>query len=221
MGTQEGLYQQLQDIASDLPGYDWVGVGRDDGRRKGEFMAVFYRKSRLQPMETNHFWLSDTPEMAGSTTWGNQNRRMVTRIKFLDLITKKEFQLLNTHFDHEVQAAREKSAALVRKRIETLPAGMPLLLIGDFNAAAGSNRAYRQLTDDGFLSDTWGLAKERVNEGCGTFNNFKAVPQNVQRIDWILLRGRAVVDREEILTFSRDGRFPSDHCPVMAVLHLE
>jgi endonuclease/exonuclease/phosphatase family metal-dependent hydrolase len=221
IGTQEGLYQQLKDIAADLPGYDWIGVGRDDGKQKGEFMAVFYRQDRLRPMETNYFWLSDTPEVPGSTTWGNKNRRMVTRIKFLDLKTRREFQLLDTHFDHEVQLAREKSAQLVRKRVEELPAGLPLLLLGDFNAAAGSNRAYHLLTDDGFFRDTWPLAKARVNEGSGTFNGFRAIPQNGQRIDWILLRGKAVIEREEILTFSRDGRFPSDHCPVMAVLHWE
>lgn len=78
IGTQEGLPAQLQDLATDLPDYDWVGVGRDDGKTKGEIMAVFYRRSRLEVLSTNHFWLSDTPEIPGSTTWGNSNRRMVT-----------------------------------------------------------------------------------------------------------------------------------------------
>ena len=93
IGTQEGLHHQLQDMASDLPTYDWIGVGRDDGLEKGEFMAVFYRKKRLEPMTTNYFWLSDTPEVAGSSTWGNKNRRMVTTVKFRDLQTKQEFYL--------------------------------------------------------------------------------------------------------------------------------
>src|SRR6185503_7486283 len=77
MGTQETLYRQVKDLANDLPEYDWLGLGRDGGSR-GEFMAVFYRKARLEPLVFDHFWLSDTPDVIGSTTWGNSNRRMVT-----------------------------------------------------------------------------------------------------------------------------------------------
>ena len=145
---------------------------------------------------------------------------MVTVVRFRDLATKKEFYLLDTHFDHEVQLAREKSAELVRSRIEALKTPLPLLLIGDFNAAAGRNKAYSQLVDDNFLLDTWKLAKERRGDGLGTFNGFKAVPQDGRRIDWILARGKVSVDSEEIMTFSRDGQFPSDHCPVVARLRL-
>src|SRR6478736_2315125 len=87
IGTQEGLHAQLQDLASDLPDYNWVGVGRDDGKTKGEFMAVFYRRARLEALTTNHFWLSDTPGLPGSTSWGNKNRRMVTWLKFRDRTT--------------------------------------------------------------------------------------------------------------------------------------
>ena len=77
------------------------------------------------------------------------------------------------------------------------------------------------LTDTGFFADTWKLAKERRNEAFATFNGFRALPQDGRRIDWILVRGKAKVDSEEILTFSREGKFPSDHCPVMAELHLQ
>ena len=114
-GTQEGLYSQLKDLASDLPEFEWIGLGRDGGSR-GEFMAVFYRKARLEPLAFDNFWLSDMPEVIGSSTWGNSNRRMVTWVKFLDRQTRREFFLWNTHFDHEVQAAREKSADLVQNR---------------------------------------------------------------------------------------------------------
>jgi len=220
MGTQEGLFGQVKDIAADLPGYEWIGVGRDDGKEQGEFMAVFYRKARLEPLATNYYWLSDTPEVAGSTTWGNKNRRMVTTVKFRDLQTHQEFHLLDTHFDHQVQMAREKSAELVRKRVADLKPTLPVLLIGDFNAAAGQNKAYHLLVDDGFFADTWKLARERRGEGLGSFNGFKAVPTNNVRIDWILARGKVEVDSEAIDTFSRDGKFPSDHCPVIARLRL-
>jgi endonuclease/exonuclease/phosphatase family metal-dependent hydrolase len=221
MGTQEGLAHQLKDIAEDMPGYSWVGVGRDDGQDRGEFMAVFYRKARLQPLTTNYYWLSDTPEVPGSSTWGNQNRRMVTTLKFRDLQTRQEFYLLDTHFDHQIQMAREKSADLVRQRVTALNTTLPVLLIGDFNATAGQNKAYHSLVDDGFFVDTWKIARERHGEGLASFNGFKGIQTNSVRIDWILGRGKMTVDSETIDTFSRDGKFPSDHFPVIARLRFE
>lgn len=216
-GTQEGLYSQLKDLAADLPEFEWIGVGRDDGSR-GEFMAVFYRKARLEPLAFDHFWLSDTPEVIASSTWSNTCRRMVTWVRFLDRQTKREFFLWNTHFDHEVQAAREKSAELVRKRVAALDTKLPLILTGDFNSVAGANKAYDILTADKFFADTWTTARERVSEGISTFNNFKGVPKGGRRIDWILTRGAVEADHIEIVTFERDGQFPSDHFPVVARL---
>lgn len=218
-GTQEGLYPQLLELASDLPDYAWIGLGREGGSR-GEFMAVFYRKSRLEPVAFDHFWLSDTPEVIGSKTWGPTLPRMVTWVRFHDHDTKQDFFFINTHFDHQVQAAREKSAELVRQRVEALIPKLPVLLVGDFNAAAETNKAYHTLTGDEFFQDTWKLARERVGEGIGSFNSFQGVKPNGARIDWILARGGVVVGREEIVTFSRDGQFPSDHFPVVARLRL-
>lgn len=220
MGTQEGLLAQLQDLASDLPDYDWAGVGRDDGKTKGEFMAVFYRKARLEALSTNHFWLSDTPEIPGSTTWGNSNRRMVTWLKFRDRVTGGEFFLFNTHFDHQIQPAREKSAELVRKRIATLETKLPVLLIGDFNAAAEANKAYEILTYGNFFADAWTTATTRAGDGIGTFNGFQPGLRPGPRIDWILTRGAISVARAETVTFSRAGQFPSDHFPVATWLNL-
>lgn len=150
LGTQEGIYSQIKDIAADLPEFDWIGLGREGGSR-GEFMAVFYRKARLEPIAYDHFWLSDTPEVMNSATWGNTYRRMVTWVKFRDRITGGEFFLFNTHFDHQVQAAREQSADLVRKRVAALNTKLPVLLIGDFNSAAETNKAYEILTAEKFL----------------------------------------------------------------------
>ena len=218
-GTQEGLYGQLQDLAADLPAFQWIGMGRDGGSR-GEFSAVFYRTARLEPLAFDHFWLSDTPEVIGSKTWGPKLARMVTWVKFRDRQTKREFIFVNTHFDHQVQAAREKSARLIRERVTAFDAKLPVLLVGDFNAAAGSNQAYAILTEDKSLTDTWTTARERVNEGIGTLNGFKALQKDGPRIDWILSRGAVSADRIEIVTFSRDGQFPSDHCPLISKLRL-
>jgi len=216
IGTQEGVYKQLKELASDLPAYEWIGLGREGGS-KGEFMAIFYRRDRFEPVAFDHFWLSDTPEVIGSATWGHSNRRMVTWVRFLDRQTKREFYFMNTHLDHEVQLAREKGARLIRERVEALQPKLPVILTGDFNAGA-SNKAYSILTEGGFFNDTWVAAKERRGEGLGTFNNFKEVPRDNTRIDWILARGDAQVSATEILTYSRDGQFPSDHCPLVAWL---
>ncbi len=220
MGTQEGLYLQLKDLAADLPNYNWIGLGRDGGSH-GEFMAVFYRKARLEPLEFDHFWLSDTPRAIGSKTWGPKFARMVTWIKFLDQVTKQEFYLFNTHFDHQVQVAREKSAELVRARIAELETDLPVILTGDFNAAAQTNQAYTILTSDRFLTDTWNTAPERIGEGIGTFNYFKGPNPGGPRIDWILVRGPVSPRKSEIVTFARDDVYPSDHFPVVTWLEFD
>jgi len=216
IGTQEGLYAQLKDVAADLPGYEWIGLGREGGS-KGEFMAIFYRQARLEPLAYDHFWLSDTPEVVNSSTWGNANRRMVTWVKFRDLKTGKQFYHVNTHLDHEVQVARERGAALLRSRVEKLDHALPVLLTGDFNCAT-NNQAYKTLVGDDFFTDTWIIARERRGEGLGTFNGFKEMPKTNIRIDWILARGKVEVSATEIVTFSKDGKFPSDHFPLVSWL---
>ncbi len=213
VGTQEGLYPQLRDLASDLPGYDWIGTGRDGGSR-GEFMAVFYRKERLEPLEYDHFWLSDTPDVIGSTTWGNTNRRMVTWVRFKDRRTGREFAFWNTHFDHAIQTAREKAALLVRQRLEKVEASLPVILAGDFNAVARANRVYDLLVTEGGLTDTWYAAAERRNADHNSFNDFRPAVKNGERIDWILARAKVDVRATEIITFNRNGQNPSDHFPL-------
>ncbi|MFN0068841.1 MAG: endonuclease/exonuclease/phosphatase family protein [Limisphaerales bacterium] len=219
IGTQEGVFPQLKDLAADLREHDWIGLGRDGGSR-GEFMAVFYRRERLEPVEFDHFWLSDTPDVIGSSTWGNTNRRMVTWVKFRDRLTDREFHLWNTHLDHALQPAREKAAALIRQRVEALKTDLPVILLGDFNAVAGKNPAYTALTGDGFFRDTWTLAGERRNADYNTFTGFAPAKRDGERIDWILLRGAADVRATEVNVFSRDGQYPSDHFPVVAWLTL-
>lgn len=218
IGTQEGLYPQLKDMAEDLPEYAWIGLGREGGS-KSEFMAIFYKKSRLEPLAFDHFWLSDTPAVIGSSSWGNSNKRMVTWVRFRDRDTSQEFYHFNTHLDHEIQLARERGAELIRQRVSDLKTALPVLLTGDFNAGA-DNKAYTILTSEDFLRDTWSLAKERRGDGLGTFNGFKEVPRNNIRIDWILARGTVEVDATEIVTFSQAGHFPSDHFPIVTWLRL-
>ncbi|HOX03508.1 MAG TPA: endonuclease/exonuclease/phosphatase family protein [Candidatus Paceibacterota bacterium] len=218
IGTQEGYYQQLNDIAVDLPEYGWIGQSRTGGSR-GEFMAVFYRKSRLEPVAFDHFWLSDTPETIGSKTWGNPVPRMLVWVRFLDRLTGSEFHLATTHVDGN-KNAQARSARLIRERLEALDPAVPLLLTGDFNAVPGRDRLHELLVGEDLFADTWLAAKERRGDGWSTFTGFKELVKNERRIDWILARGSVAVDASEIVTWNRAGKFPSDHLPVVAWLRL-
>ena len=217
IGTQEGLYPQIKDLKKNLPEYAWIGLGREGGSR-GEFMAVFYRRDRLEPQEFDHFWLSDTPGIVGSTTWGNTSRRMVTWVRFRDLWhSGREFYFWNTHFDHQVEAAREKSAALVLQRVRDLNPTLPVVLVCDFNAAAGASKTYEMLVQTDAFADTWTTTAHRGEE-VSTFHGYREPARPGTRIDWILTRGPVTTLASEVVTFSRNGQYPSDHFPVTARL---
>jgi endonuclease/exonuclease/phosphatase family metal-dependent hydrolase len=216
-GTQEGLYLQLRDLAAGLPDYEWIGLGRAGGS-KDEFCAVFYRRDRFTPVAFDHFWLSDTPAVVGSMTWGNKYRRMATWVRLRDRATGREFEVWNTHFDHEVETARQRSAELIRDRIAQVDPAVPVLLLGDFNCVAGASRAHEILTGEAGLTDTWDAAPRRGNAGLNTFNAFAAPKHDGERIDWILARRPAGVDAAAIVDYAGLPRFPSDHFPVTATV---
>jgi endonuclease/exonuclease/phosphatase family metal-dependent hydrolase len=218
LGTQEGLYPQLRDIQEDLPDrYDWIGVGRKGGSRD-EFVAVFYDTRRVEPLEFDHFWLSDTPDVIGSRSWGNNVIRMVTWVRFADLRTEKEFVAVNAHFDHRSENSRQRSAALVRDRINGFAPGLPVALTGDFNTPAEASVSYDTLVGGG-LTDTWPAAAERRTPSYATFHGYNPLVPNGNRIDWILVRG-AAVQAAGINAFELGGQYPSDHLPVQALITL-
>ncbi|WP_225842017.1 endonuclease/exonuclease/phosphatase family protein [Streptomyces albus] len=219
LGTQEGLYGQLGDIADDLgrSRYDWIGTGRAGGSQD-EFMAVFFDVRRLRPLAYDHFWLSDQPKLIGSATWGNTVIRMVTWIRFRDLVTGRELYHLNTHLDHRSQPSRERSAALITERLAGLEAGLPRLVTGDFNVPAHRNPVHDAMLAGG-LTDTWDTA-ESQGTLYGTFHGYREPVPDGDRIDWILVSPGVRVRRTEINTFQLDGQYPSDHFPVEAVLEV-
>ncbi len=220
IGTQEGVYSQLRDIAADLPDYEWIGLGREGGSR-GEFMAVFFRRDRFEPIAFDHFWLSDTPDVIGSMTWGNRYRRMVTWVRLRERSSGREFYFWNTHFDHEVEVARQKAATLLRERLAALEPTMPLVLVGDFNCSAGHSAAFDTLTRGTGLVDTWTAAKKRTNESLNTFHGYEPPRHDAVRIDWILTRDSAVVEEAAIVDYREGSQYPSDHFPVTALVRFE
>ncbi|MER5450776.1 endonuclease/exonuclease/phosphatase family protein [Streptomyces sp. NPDC002764] len=219
VGTQEGLYQQLRDIESDLGAhYDWIGTGREGGSRD-ESTAIYYDNRRLAPVEHYTYWLSDTPETIASNTWGAAFPRVVTWIRFRDLADGgREFYVCNTHFDHASQYARERSADLMTERIAALRYPLPVVVTGDFNAAAHKNPAYDRMMSTG-LVDAWDAAAER-SPLYATFHGYQGLKPDGDRIDWILTTAGVTVHRAVIDTFSAHGRYASDHLPVRVWLSL-
>jgi endonuclease/exonuclease/phosphatase family metal-dependent hydrolase len=219
LGTQEGMYQQLLDIDRDLPVYyEWIGVGRQGGTRD-EFTALFYDSRRLKALESHHFWLSDTPDVVGSKSWGNTVPRMVTWARFRDLHTGREFVTVNTHFDNHSEEASIRSAYLVRERVNQFAPGLPVLLIGDFNDPATRSRSYHVLVTEGGFADSWTSARQRLSPLYSTYHGYRGIRPGGSRIDWILTRG-ASTTYAAIDTFAIGGQIPSDHFPVHALVTL-
>ncbi|MBP6750642.1 MAG: endonuclease/exonuclease/phosphatase family protein [Xanthomonadaceae bacterium] len=213
IGTQELFGSQGDAIVEDLPEYRWFGRGRRGGGSDDEHMGVFYRADAYAVIESGDFWLSDTPDIVGSISWGNLYPRMVTWALFESRRTGARFYLLNTHFPYrdEDTAARTRCARALLARIEALPKNVPVVLTGDFNTDDGSE-AYTVLI--AAMTDAWRVAPRRRGPE-GTFHAFSGTPQ--RRIDWILTRGFEARTVETVATH-RDGRYPSDHFPVMAQL---
>lgn len=221
IGTQEGIERQVKDLEEDLPGYGWIGVGREGGNL-GEYMAIFYNKERLKPLEQDHFWLSANPKLISSAGWGNRIPRMVTWVRFQDMSNHKTFYMVNTHLDHESEAAREQSAKLIVDTMQSFDPDVPIVLTGDFNTIQ-SSPVYQTFMKSGHMQDAFLNAHNKVNDTFGTFHNYKDPTGGgaAKRIDWILTRGKINVIRSETVTFARDGQYPSDHYPVMVDLVLQ
>lgn len=215
IGTQEGFYHMVRGVAEDT-GYHWLGLGREGGS-KSEHMAVYYRRERFEPMAFDHVWLSDTPSLVGSATWGNKNVRMVTWALLREVQTYRSVFLINTHLDHESSLARQRGAEQIVALLGELNPGIPVVLTGDFNARPVESEAYQALVGEGRFADTWTAAAERGDE-LGSYHGWDEPDPAKPRIDWILTRGAVTVRRAWIDADRYQGQWPSDHFPVLADL---
>ena len=213
IGTQELFKRQGDDLVARLPRYRWIGIGRSGtGRAEDEHMGVFYRADRLRVERWGNFWLSDTPAVPGSITWGHPYPRMVTWAIFRERDGRR-FAMFNTHLPYraEDEAAREKGVALLAARIPGIAGDLPVVLTGDFNTGPDSP-THRRLAQE--LTDAW-TATNRRSGPEATFHGFTGKPD--RRIDWIFERGFTPVSVTTVDTHRGDV-FLSDHYPVVAVL---
>ncbi|WP_321333463.1 endonuclease/exonuclease/phosphatase family protein [uncultured Bacteroides sp.] len=217
VGTQEGFLHQLQDIAS-TGVYNYVGVGRDDGKEAGEHSAIFYKKDRFDILEQGNFWLSQTPEEP-SYGWDAKIRRICTWAKMRDRSSDKTFYCFNVHYDHQAPIARLESSKLMLSRIKSIAGDAPVICTGDFNATP-TDEPIAYILNDGFLKDSRALSVTPPYGPEGTFQGFHLDSPMENRIDYAFVAHGISVLKYGVLTDIRYGRFPSDHCPVFVKLAL-
>jgi endonuclease/exonuclease/phosphatase family metal-dependent hydrolase len=219
MGTQELLHSQLQDMLAALPGYACTGVGREDGKTKGEYCALFYREERLEMLDGGTFWLSATPAVPGKG-WDAACERVVTWAKLREKRGGKVFFAFNTHFDHVGNTARRESAALLKARIKEIAGEAPVVVTGDFNATSASTplRVLVDPADPGHLANAADVTP--VFEGPRhSYHDFGRLEEGRrQLIDHVLVKNGVTVTRVQVLDSSSTGGYISDHYPVIAVV---
>jgi endonuclease/exonuclease/phosphatase family metal-dependent hydrolase len=223
IGLQEALRFQMDEILKNFPEYAESGKARD-GDGKGEYSALLYRRDRFDVLESNTFWLSDTPDVP-SAHWGNHHLRICTWARFLDKASNSHFYFYNTHLDHQSQPAREKGVGMIAQRIHSRNHPDPFILTGDFNAGE-DNPAITYLKGE---SSTLGQSPIKMQDSyrvihpsekvVGTFNGFKGTKDR-DKIDYVFISEGWQVKAADIVRYQEGGHTPSDHFPVKATIRI-
>lgn len=216
LGLQEVEAVQADWLVANFPDHTFVGVGRLDGRRAGEFAPVMFKTDRYTLLASGHFWLSPTPDLPGSRGWDAACERMATWARLRDQSTGRVVLVMNTHLDHVGQQARLRSAELIRTRIDSLRDGADVIVTGDFNTA-GDGPVQAALTAPGGLADTYRRLFPNPDAMQATFCEWTGRVVG-DRIDWILASPELAVESAVIDRRMHQRRTPSDHYPVTAVL---
>ena len=214
-GVQEATKTQMDDLTEGLPNYNFIGVGRDDGATQGEYSAIFYHKSELEVVTSGTFWLSPTPEVV-SVGWDAALPRICTYAKFKHLTSAKTFWHFNTHYDHMGKQARGESSSLILAKIASLASTTDaILLSGDLNAEPFElpvSSLLRSLQDP--------AEKFELSAPIGTFNGFDLDATLEKRIDYIFYQNLDISGYEHLRSRRENGRWISDHLPVLLRYHL-
>ncbi len=213
-GTQEGLHHQLEQMKSDLPGFEFVGVGRDDGKQKGEYSAFFYDTNTFNLVQSGTFWLSETPDRP-SKSWDAALPRICTWGELEHKSSGKKFFIFNAHFDHRGVQAREESAKVIMKRAGEIASGKPVIVMGDFNFQSTAT-PYSVITQS--MSDSYLNSKTAPYGPEATFNAFRFDRMPARRIDYVFTKGPWQTLTYATLSDSHEMRYPSDHFPVVVDL---
>lgn len=211
--VQEALPLQVDQLLENT-NYAMEGVGREDGKRAGEFSAIYYDKSRFTRKDGGTFWLSETSDQP-SKGWDAALNRICSWVRLYDRLNKKEFLVFNTHYDHIGVQARIESAKLIKKKIQEIAPALPVVLTGDLNVTPETEAI---ATINSFLTDTKTASIEPPYGPEGTFNNFKFDSPLQHKIDYIFVNKGFKVLKFGVLSDSKNLRYPSDHLPIIARL---
>ncbi|WP_303208901.1 endonuclease/exonuclease/phosphatase family protein [Bacteroides oleiciplenus] len=220
LGTQEVLHNQLEDLKLRLPEYDVIGVGREDGKEKGEYSALWYKKDRFTLIDSGYFWLSETPEVAGSKGWDGACERIASWAKLKDKVSGKEVFALNTHLDHVGVMARREGISLMLNKVNQLSDGLPVIVTGDFNSEPESDviKHVTDPTDPEHLTDTR-TASPIVYGPSWSYHDFGKIPyEHRPLIDYVFVRNGLKVLRYGVLAETENAAFLSDHAPVLVTV---
>lgn len=217
VGMQEVLHPQLLDLLERLPQYDSVGVGRADGKTRGEYSPIFFLKDKFEVLDKGNFWLSETPDVPGSKGWDAAIERIASYAKLKDKATGKIFMAVNTHFDHVGVMARRESAKLIMRKIQEIVGNRPAVVTGDFNVTE-DDEAYVTMTTDAFrMNDAYHMTANHTGT-VYTFQNFLRIsPLECDKIDFIFLTPAIRVKHSHIEVQSPENIL-SDHNPHWADL---
>lgn len=224
IGFQEVLAIQYDEIAKRLTGYGFSGVARDDGKRKGEWSMVAYRKERFEAVGQGDFWLSETPTVIGSKSWDAALTRICSWVRLREKATGRELVFANTHFDHKGVVARQEASRVLSKQLSEIAKGVPAILTGDLNINE-DNPAYGVLVRPDVAGairwiDAYRTMHPTRKPDEASFHAFKGVTTG-SRIDFVFHTSHFTATASEIDRTSRNGRYPSDHYAVTAVLTLK
>jgi len=211
--VQEALAEQF-DALSENTNFEVVGVGRDDGKRKGEFSAVYFDKTRFTKKDGGTFWLSETPDVP-SKGWDAVLPRICSWVKLYDNLNKQEFIVFNTHYDHVGVKARIESAKLIKQKIQKIAPTLPVIYTGDLNVTPETEAI---ATIKSFLQDAKEVSIEAPYGPTGTFNAFDFNSELKNRIDYIFVNKGFKVQKFAVLSDSKDKKYFSDHLPVFVRL---
>lgn len=217
--TQEGLSNQLEDLAAALPEYGKYGVGRDDGKDAGEHSAIFFNRDKFALIDFGDFWLSQTPEKPSMGWDARCCKRLCTWIRLKTLPAGNTIFVFNAHFDHEGVVAREQSSLLVLEQIKRIAGANPVIFTSDLNGGRTSSW-YTTIARSGLVDDTY-TKSQVVYQFNPTYQSFGAKLQGNEVIDHIFASHAFSVERWGVLSDSYHGKYPSDHFPVLAELILK
>lgn len=222
-GAQEVLHHQLTDLLERLPGYTYVGVGREDGKTKGEYSPIFFKKDRFTVEDSGNFWLAEDMNAIGKKGWDAACERVATWAILKDKVSGKKFFFLNTHLDHVGKIARHEGASLVLEQVKVKGKNLPSIVTGDFNAAPEDEpiQVLTNASDSRHLTHTRTIAPLRYGPEW-TFHDYGRIPFDKREwIDYIFVKGNIKVLSHGVLTETLNHLYPSDHCPVISTLLIQ